>query len=312
MKSYYKNKNCIVTGGAGFIGQSLVKKLLDDGASVFVIDCFIYGVKRDEVDKRAKIIEGDVRDSNIFTKLPQINYHYFFHFAAPSSTVLFNENHIESVDITIRGFLNAIHFAATNNIRFIYPSTGSLYAGIEPPHHEKAQLDFNSLNAYSKGKVLLEKLADVYRPKVDALGLRILAGYGPGEAHKGKIASVVYSFCHDMIHGKTPVIWGDGSQRRDFIFIEDVANIVLVLAKVCHEPVVNVGTGKDISFNEIVELINKRLNKNIKPIYVEKPQLYLEKTLADTSLLTKYYKGEFTSIDRGIEELIKYLKDTAC
>lgn len=310
MMNNYKNKNCIVTGGAGFIGQSLVKKLLDAGSTVFVIDSFIFGARKDEVDKRAKIITGDVRDSDIFGKLPKIKYHYFFHFAAPSSTVLFNENHVECVDITIRGFLNAIHFATLNNTRFIYPSTGSLYAGIDPPHHEKALLKYTSLNAYAKSKALLEKLADVYQPKIDALGLRILAGYGPGEAHKGNIASVLYSFCRDMINGKSPVIWGDGSQRRDFIFIEDIASIALVLATNCHEPVVNVGTGKDISFNEIVDLVNKYLNKNIKPVYIEKPQLYLEKTLADTSLLTKYYKGKFTPINKGVEEVIKSLKDT--
>lgn len=312
MKGYYKNKNCIVTGGAGFIGQRLVKKLLDAGSSVFVIDGFMFGAKREEVDKRAKLIVGDIRNSNIFSRLPKIKYHYFFHFAAPSSTVLFNENHVECVDITIRGFLNATHFAARNNVRFIYPSTGSLYAGIDPPHHEKAQLEYNALNTYAKNKVLLEKLADVYRAKIDVLGLRILAGYGPGEAHKGKIASVIYSFCRDMLHGKSPVIWGDGSQRRDFIFIEDIACIALALAADCHEPVVNVGTGKDISFNEIVELINKHLNKNIKPTYVEKPQLYIEKTIANTSLLTKYYRGKFTSIDKGVGEVIKSLKNAEC
>jgi len=173
-------------------------------------------------------------------------------------------------------------------------------------------LKYSALNSYAKSKALLEKLADVYQPKVDALGLRILAGYGPGEAHKGKIASVVYSFCRDMVYGKPPVIWGDGSQRRDFIFIEDVASIALTLATNCHEPVVNVGTGKDISFREIVGLINKALKNNIEPVYVEKPQLYLEKTLADTSLLTRYYKGDFTPLSKGLEAVIRSLKNMAC
>lgn len=307
MKFNYKSKNCIVTGGAGFIGQNLVKKLLDEGAFVFVIDRFIYGAKKNEVDKRARIITGDVRDSNIFDKLPKIKYDYFFHFSAPSSTVLFNKNQIECIDITIRGFLNSIHFASENNIRFIYPSTGSLYSGINPPHHEKAKLKYELLNTYAKNKVLLEKLADVYRPKVNALGLRILAGYGPGENHKGKIASVIYSFCRDMVSGKSPVIWGDGSQRRDFIFIDDIVDIILTLTINCQEPVVNVGTGKDISFKEITLLINKYLSKNIKPVYIKRPKLYLEKTLADTHLLRRYYKKPLISVSEGVKKTLQSL-----
>ncbi|MBI5122342.1 NAD-dependent epimerase/dehydratase family protein [Candidatus Roizmanbacteria bacterium] len=307
MRLNYKNKNCIVTGGAGFIGQSLVKKLLNAGAFVFVIDRFMFRAKKSEVDKRAKIITGDVRNSIIFNKLPKIKYDYFFHFAAPSSTVLFNKNQIECIDITIRGFLNSIHFAAKNNIRFIYPSTGSLYSGINPPHHEKAQLKYELLNTYAKNKVLLEKLTDAYRPKVNALGLRILAGYGPGENHKGKIASVIYSFCRDMASGKSPIIWGDGSQRRDFIFIDDIVNIILTLAINCKEPIVNVGTGKDISFKEITLLINKYLNKNIDPVYVKKPKLYLEKTLADIHLLRHYYKKPFIPVFEGIKKTLQSL-----
>ncbi|KKP29988.1 MAG: Nucleoside-diphosphate-sugar epimerase [Parcubacteria group bacterium GW2011_GWA2_31_28] len=307
MKLNYKNKNCIITGGAGFIGQGLVKRLLDAGASVFVIDHFVFGAKKSEVDKRAKIITGDVRDSIIFNKLPKIKYDYFFHFAAPSSIVLFNKNQVECIDITIRGFLNSIHFAAENNIRFIYPSTGSLYSGINPPHHEKAQLKYELLNTYAKNKVLLEKLADVYRPKVNVLGLRILAGYGPGENHKGKIASVIYSFCRDMASGKSPIIWGDGSQRRDFIFIDDIVSIILTLAINCKELIVNVGTGKDISFKEITLLINKYLNKNIVPVYVKKPKLYLEKTLADTRLLRHYYKKPLTPVFEGVKKTLQSL-----
>lgn len=307
MKNHYKNKKIIITGGAGFIGQHLVKKLLEYGSSVFVIDRLLFGAKKGQIDKRAKIIVGDIRDSNIFEKLPNIKYHYFFHFAAPSSTVLFQKNIVECTDITIRGFLNAIYFSVKNNIRFVYPSTGSLYSGINPPHHEKTFLRYEILNTYAKNKVLLEKIADIYRVKINALGLRILAGYGIGEKHKGEVASVIYSFCRDMKNGKPPIIWGDGFQRRDFIFIDDIINITLKLAYNCFHPIINVGTGNDISFNEIVALINKYLKKNIKPIYIKKPSLYLEKTLADTRLLKQYYKKAFTPISIGIKKTLNSL-----
>lgn len=305
---HYKGKKCIVTGGAGFIGQNLVKKLIEYGAFVTVIDNFSYGAKREEVPADADIIEGDVRDSKIFEQLPESQYDYLFHFAAPSSTVLFDENLPDAVDITVRGFLNMIHYAATHNIRFVYPSTGSLYNGIEPPHTETAVLNISAQNEYAKTKIELEQLAKIYKRRINSLGLRILAGYGPGEMHKGKFQGVVYGFCLSMIKGEAPVIWGDGGQRRDFVFINDIVDIVLTLTIDCPEPVVNVGTGTDISFKETVELINRNIENPVEPIFVPKPKIYLEKTMADTTLLRKYYTKPFTPIEDGVKITIESIK----
>lgn len=301
MEHHYKNKNCIVTGGAGFIGQNLVAKLIEYGANVVVIDNFSYGAKREEIHPQAQLVEGDVRDTATLGKLPKQHYDYLFHLAAPSSTVLFDQNLPDAIDVTVRGFLNMIHFAAQNNIRFVYPSTGSLYNGIEPPHTEHAVLNPAAQNEYAKTKIMLEQLAWVYKRSINALGLRILAGYGPGEMHKGTFQGVVYGFCLGMQQGKAPVIWGDGSQRRDFVFIHDIIDVMLTLAIDCPEPVVNIGTGTDISFKEVVELINKYLKKPIEPEYIPKPKIYLEKTMADVTLLRKYYKKSFTPIDKGIQ-----------
>lgn len=308
MEKHYKGKYCVVTGGAGFIGQNLVNKLLEYGAHVVVIDNLSYGAVRSDINTKATLIEGDVRDSDIFSKLPKKKYHYIFHFAAPSSTVLFDENLPDAIDITVRGFLNTLHFAAQNNIRYVYPSTGSLYNGVQPPHTEKAILNPEKQNEYAKTKIALEQLARIYSRSIKPLGLRILAGYGPGEMHKGRFQGVVYGFCLSMIKGEAPVIWGDGSQRRDFVFIEDIVDIILSLSKDCPAPVVNVGTGSDISFKETVDLINTFLKKPVKPTYVPKPKIYLEKTMADTTLLRKYYKRPFTPIETGIKKTIESLQ----
>lgn len=308
MKKNFKNSNCIVTGGAGFIGQNLVRKLIKLGANVVVVDKLIYGAKKENVDPQAKLIVGDVRDSGIFNRLPAKKYDFIFHFAAPSSTVLFTNNLITATDITIRGFLNFLHYAAEQKARFVYPSTGSLYSGIKPPHHEKAELKWEVQNDYAKNKIMLERLTNLYRPEVNALGLRILAGYGPGESHKKNNAGVVFSFCRDMINGHAPVIWGDGNQLRDFIFIADMIEIITRLSLTCPEPIVNVGTGSEISFNDVIRIINKFLGTEIKPKHIPKPSLYLEKTLADTRLLRKYYKKPFTTPENGIKKTLVFLQ----
>lgn len=305
MFKHYKEKYCILTGGAGFLGQNIVKGLVESGAHVVIIDNFLYGANKKNLHKNAVFIKGDVRDPAIFKKLPKKKYQYLFHFAAPSSTVLFDENLVESIDITVGGFLNTIQFAAKNNIRYIYPSTGSLYNGVKPPHTEKAVLNPDKQNEYAKTKIAIEYLANIYRPVVNSIGFRILAGYGPGEMHKERFQGVVYGFCREMYQGKSPVVWGNGSQRRDFIYIDDIVDIVLTLSINCKEPIVNVGTGQDISFKEVIAIINKHLKKPIVPLYAPKPKIYLERTTADTTLLRKYYKKQFAPIEKGIKEILK-------
>ena len=302
-KIEYNNKNCIVTGGSGFIGQQLVNKLISLGANVYVIDDFSFGATKSSVNPKAVVVIGDVRDPMVFKDLPNKKYDFFFHFAAPSSIVIFKDDLVNSIDITVNGFINALKFCGDNKVRLIYPSTGSVYSGTKPPQSEAVKIELSSLNSYARTKLYLEFIHKSLR-ELDAIGLRIFAGYGPQEKHKGKFASVVYLFCKDMIRGESPVIFGDGSQVRDFIYIDDVVHSIVVLAQNCKEPIVNIGSGVSTSFNDIIEIVNKKINTNIAPTYVDKPGMYLEKTQADISILSKYYEPEY-SIEHGISKIIE-------
>lgn len=303
----FKNKNCIVTGGAGFIGQNLVTKLLDLGAKVVVIDNLSFGAQKEAIDFRAVFVKANVVDQQSFASLPDLNYDFIFHFAAPSSIILFKENLSQAVDITVQGFLNAVDFARQHNIKLIYPSTGSLYSHAPTPHVETAALALDSLNTYARVKFVLEHLAKVYEAELDSLGLRIFAGYGSSEKHKGHFASVAYMFCQQMKKGVSPEIWGDGRQSRDFVFIDDIVNITLTLTLEAQEKVVNIGSGQAVEFNRLVSIINKKIDTNIKPKYIERPNLYLDKSQADTSLMKKYYTAPLTSIEEGITTIIDSL-----
>lgn len=309
-KSDFKQKKCVVTGGAGFLGQSIVNKLIETEAEVYVIDNFSYGAKRSDVSERAQIIEGDVRLEETFQKLPQFKFDYFFHFAAPSSITLFKRDASECVDITVRGFLNAIKYCSEKNIRLIFPSTGSLYAETTPPQAEDAQINPKTINSYAQAKVALEYIQSAYADKSNSLGLRIFAGYGPAERHKGDFASVVYMFCQQMASGQAPEIWGDGSQERDFVFIDDVVDIILSLAPSCPEKIINIGTGTSVSFKQIVDEINRQLPNKVEAIYKPKPSQYLEKTLSDNTVLRKYYSGDFAPLSKGVTAIIESLKET--
>ena len=295
----------LITGGAGFIGQALTKKLLSTGWEVAVFDNWTTGKNRYLLDPRVEAIWGDVRERRHFEKIRFVTH--FFHLAAPSSIILFNQNQFDCVETTILGFINAIDYCSRRNIRLVYPSTGSLYAGAQKPHSETTKLDLSKINSYAKTKYALETIQQAYKNQCNMLGLRIFAGYGPEEAHKGEYASVVYDFVKKMKNGERPVLYGKGHQTRDFIYSEDLADIIINLTLKANEDIINIGSGQAISFNLLIIAINIMLNTKIKPKYIDKPADYLEETLCDTTLMRKYYTEPLTSLEEGIKRTLRSL-----
>ena len=203
---------------------------------------------------------------------------YVFLFGSPSSNNWFNHALSYSVRETIENFINAIEFCREHRIKLIYPSSGTIYQGD---------------TAYSKTKLILELLSSMYD---NTLGLRIFAGYGVGEAHKSYYSSVVYSFIQEMKTGKRPVIWGDGTQTRDFVYIDDIIdNIIKFKDEVGTR---DIGTGQSHCLAEVVELINQQLRTNIKPDFIDKPESYIDNSVCENPCECNI------SLEQGIERII--------
>jgi UDP-glucose 4-epimerase len=208
---------------------------------------------------------------------------YVFLFGSPSSNHWFNYALSYSVRETVENFMNALDFCQTNDIKLIYPSSATIYEGT---------------TSYAKTKKILELLADIHT--VRSLGLRIFAGYGVGEEHKKEYCSTVYSFTKEMMAGKRPVIWGDGEQTRDWIYIDDIVdNIIKLKDKV---GTVDIGTGSNYSMNEVVAIINDAMGTHIKPKYVPKPNSYIDKTICNNPIIYN------TTLFEGVRKIIKSLK----
>ena len=305
-KSYasdYRKKVCLVTGGAGFIGQNIVNALLKNGASVYVLDDFSNGVKKSQLSKKVKIISGDVRDNKIFKELYRVKLDYCFHFVGPSSVNHFDKDLDQSINTTISGFLNVIQYCSRKKTRLVYASSTSVYGGAKEAYSESAKVDSQHVNNYARSKLMVESIAQIYSD-CSSVGLRIAAGYGPDEHPKDSSASVVYLFSIAMLNGQLPIVYGDGKQERDFIFIDDMVNSILILAQHAQEPIVNIGSGTSVSFNQLVGLINKILNTSIQAKYAHKPKLYLEKVKCDTRLLRKYVKTTSTPLQTGVKKVM--------
>jgi len=198
---------------------------------------------------------------NHFDTIPNRFSNRIFFFGSPSSVILFNKNLDYCFRETINSFLEVCSLAKQNNIYIVYPSSATVN---------------NKNNSYARCKAALEEIAQGYGIK--SLGLRISASYGPGEEHKGEYASIVYQWCKDMKQGKQPVIWGDGTQTRDFIYIDDVIDNIIDLADKRTEGIYEIGTGINTSLNEVVAIINKVLGTDIKPKYIPKPDSYIQET----------------------------------
>jgi UDP-glucose 4-epimerase len=293
----------LVTGGAGFIGSHVVKRLLEEGAKVIVLDNFSEG-KKDNVPEACTVINGDIRDRKALDRAGPVDY--LFNFGSPSSIILFNSKPVASVDITVCGFLNILEWAKDVKVKkIVYPTSGSVYGSTPVPQSEEDQV--LPMNLYGISKLTCEHIARLYSDKLQIIGLRIFAGYGPGEEHKGDFASPITLFLSSMIKDERPIVYGDGTQSRDFVYIDDIIEAIIRSVERDVVGIVNVGSGKAYNFNEVMYCINQSLGKNIEPIYINKPVNYLERTLANITKM-KEVLG-LTPLDLR-EGLHRYLQNT--
>lgn len=218
----------------------------------------------------------------VYFHSPQKDLTMLYHFGSPSSEILFKEDMDWCFSETINSFLHMVRFCRDNNIKLIYPSSGTVY---------------NKATSYARCKACLEEIHQAYGGNI--LGFRIFAGYGPGEGHKKDYASVVYQFCTMMKYGHPPLIYGDGNQTRDFVYIDDIVDTIIENSD--KTGIIDIGTGINTSFNNLVKTINKVLGTNIEPIYVTKPTDYISETSC-----TKPIKSS-VSLEEGIRRICQTL-----
>ncbi|KXB05528.1 nucleoside-diphosphate sugar epimerase [candidate division MSBL1 archaeon SCGC-AAA382A13] len=296
----------LVTGGAGFIGSNLVETLVEQGEDVTVLDNLSTGTKNnlqkviDEVD----LIEKPCSEiPNLDIEKPD----KIFHIGIPSSSPMYRENPL-LVGSAINEFIKIMEFAKENDSKVVYASSSSMYGKCEPPHSEDMEIE--AFDYYTEARLAMERLAKVYHDlhDVNSVGLRFFSVYGPHEKAKGKYANVLSQFYWRMKEDKRPVIYGDGTQTRDLTHVGDVVQALLKASeKDLGYDMINVGTGKETSFNDIVGILNKKLNKTIEPKYVENPiENYVSRTLADLTKAKKLLDYEpKVELEEGIEKIIK-------
>ena len=300
----------LVTGGAGFIGSNITERLVRDGHETVVLDdCFLgCSANVKDVVNRIEFVKGSVLDKDLVSRVME-GVDYVFHEAAHSSAPMFKEDPRPGIAVNVDGFLNVMEEARKAGVRrVVYASTSSLYSAVKPPHREDVQIMPGSW--YEFGLFCREHISRLYYKLygLESVGLRYFSVYGPHEEAKGKYANLISQFLWDMKAGKRPVVYGDGSQTRDFTFVDDVveANMLALAAKGVAGDVFNVGTGKTTSINGMIGLLNKAMKTDLEPEYVKNPiSNYVQDTLADTKKAEKLLKFRAkVALEEGIRKLV--------
>jgi UDP-glucose 4-epimerase len=301
----------LVTGGAGFIGSNISKRLVELGHEVTVADDLFLGRRDNLRGLKLKFCNIDLRDEKATDSLfKKGKFEYVFHEAACSSAPMFDNDPRYALDVNIRGFINILQASKENNVkRIVYASSSSIYHDLTPPHIESMAITPKSF--YTISKYIMEVYSRQYLDEygVESIGMRYFSVYGPNELHKGGFANIISQFLWVMKKGQRPVIYGDGEQARDFTYVDDVVDANLKAMR-AGKPgdVYNIGTGEVTTFNQVVGLLNLFLGKKIKPKYIPNPiHNYVQLTGASTDkarselgFVSRY------SLNDGIKKLVEF------
>jgi len=269
----------LVTGGAGFIGSNLVKKLLEMNEDVRILDNFATG-KRENVlplinNPHLTLIEGDLRSFHIVrTAVKGVDY--ILHQGALPSVPRSINDPITTNDVNILGTLNILEAAKEFGVkRVVCASSSSIYGNSETlPKVET--MPVNPMSPYALTKYAQERYCQIYYNLygLETVALRYFNVFGPNQDPTSQYSAVIPKFIKLMSEDKEPVIYGDGIQSRDFTYVDNVvyANLLACNAEKAAGEVINIACGKSYTLLDLVKMINEILGKNIEPKFApERP-----------------------------------------
>ncbi len=301
----------LVTGGAGFIGSHTVDRLLQEGFGVTVLDDLSTGrianIKHHLKNRRFRMIEGDIRDEKVVRRALK-GIEAVIHEAAISSVEESIKDPIKTNDVNLNGTLNLLNLSVKEGVkRFVFASSASVYGDLNPPLKEDFQPKPMSPYAVSKlsGEYYCKAFHKIYG--LETICLRYFNVYGLRQRNN-QYSSVIINFIDNLKKNKSPVIFGDGLQTRDFIYISDVveASLIALKSKEGIGEVFNIATGKPTTINELAQTIIELKGKNnLRPIHAEPRKGDIRHSYADIEKAEKILKFRAkVSLEEGLKRLL--------
>ena len=299
----------LVTGGAGFIGSHITKALVKRGDSVIVLDNLITG-KEDNLElvkEKIEFVRNDILNFELLDELTR-SVDGVFHQAALASVQDSYNKPEKYFDVNVKGTENILKLAKKNNFKVVYASSSSVYGNPEriPIKEEDSK---NPINPYAETKLQKEELAKKYsKIGIKIIGLRYFNVFGKGQSKE--YAGVLKLFLERIRDGLPPKINGDGTQFRDFVYVEDVANanIMSMDSNVNHD-FFNVGTNTSITILDLAKTIIKFSDLEIEPLFGPELKGDVKRTVADIDLIKDKVGWKPTVfLEKWIEDIVSMKK----
>jgi len=305
----------LVTGGAGFIGSNICKRLVSQGCFVRVVDNLLTGKKSNLADIIDKIefIQADMGDEDV-ARSAMKDIDFCLHQGALPSVPRSVDNPAATHQHCLNATFTLLLAARDAGIkRFVYASSSSAY-GDTPTLPKVETMPPNPLSPYAAAKLAGEYYCSVFYTVfgLETISLRYFNVFGPHQDPTSQYAAAIPAFVTAILKGCQPTVYGDGEQSRDFTYVDNVVEANLLAARVkktCGE-VVNIACGQAVTVNEVIDIINELLGKNIKPIYADSRPGDVKHSLADITLAKKLigFKPKVSFRD-GLQEAIGWCQE---
>ncbi|VFJ12511.1 dTDP-glucose 4,6-dehydratase [Candidatus Nitrosocosmicus franklandus] len=309
----------LITGGAGFLGSHLSEKYVNEGHKIFVVDNLLNGnlnnIRTLLHRKNFKFIHDDVRNPELYRKLPT-DLDAIIHLAAQIHVDKSIVNPEETFDINVGGTMKILEFARMHDIgKILFASTSEIYGSAKyVPMNEEHPLAAE--HPYGVSKIAADRLCYTYNETYN-LGVDIVRCFnffGPRQKDSG-YGGVIAIFINRVLQNKPPIIYGDGKQTRDYMYIADVLEAYDKTLKSPNNPGkygINFGSGIEFSVNEIAELVLKYAGSDsrLKPIHVDPRPTEVQRLFADISKAKNTLNFQpSVKFERGIELLVNWYKN---
>lgn len=302
-----------ITGGAGFIGSNLTKRLLKDGHKIIVLDNLLRGNKIDkETFQKIEFVNGDVCNAELVNQLSK-GVDVIYHFAAVLGVDVVADNPVLTMDVETIGTRNVVEAALTNNVKkVLYASTSGIYghSAIENALTEEVLVDPRT--SYAMAKRYNEiYLASNYEEKgLHAISLRFFNVYGMNQDNR----MVIPRFFEQAKAGRDITVFGNGKQTRDFTWVDDTVEACVRLLNVDGYHIVNIACEKEWNIEMVAENIKKITNSDSKIVYLDAPKkrydYEVERRIGSSEKLMKLinYKPT-TTLEEGLNIIFKAKND---
>jgi len=308
----------LVTGGAGFIGRWVVKKLLDKNHEVVVLDNLSNGrlqnIEEFKDNKNFEFIKGDILDIKLLSKIfKEKKLNTCIHLAAQINVQESLDNPKKSFDCNIVGTYNILEECRRNGTKLVLVGTCMVYdlANVKKPINEKHPVKQKS--PYAGSKLAAENLAVsyYYGYELPVVILRPFNTYGPYQKSNME-GGVVNIFIERALKGKPLLVFGDGMQTRDLLYVEDCADFIVksTFSDKAVGEIINAGSGKDVTINKLAETVSNG-KVEIKHVLHHHPQSEIQKLVCDYSKAEKLLGwGPKTSLEEGIEKTKEWIRSS--